>query len=341
VPRSRDGQPVVPEAAPTSYYGHPIIKAPVWKWPIPAYLFTGGLAAGTALVGAGASIGGDARLARRASLGTVGAAAVSGVFLIQDLGRPSRFHHMLRVFKPTSPMSVGTWIFSAFSTMAGGALGAEILGARASRAEILGARASRAGSRASLRRRRAAARRGPWAAVAHAGHLGAAALAPALATYTAVLVADTAVPAWHEGRRQLPFLFAGGAAASGGALGVVLAGSAPAAAGPRRLALAGSVAEVAMAEIMHWRMGDLAEPYHEGPAGILSQGARAVTVAGAALLAVGSRRRPVAVAGSVALLTGAALERFAVFHAGLQSARDPKYVVGPQRRGLVSSATRA
>jgi len=31
------------------------------------------------------------------------------VCLVVELGDPLRFHHMLRVFKPTSPMSFGTW----------------------------------------------------------------------------------------------------------------------------------------------------------------------------------------------------------------------------------------
>jgi hypothetical protein len=35
--------------------------------------------------------------------------------LVSDLGDPLRFHHMLRVFKPGSPMSVGTWCLTIFS----------------------------------------------------------------------------------------------------------------------------------------------------------------------------------------------------------------------------------
>jgi Ni/Fe-hydrogenase subunit HybB-like protein len=35
--------------------------------------------------------------------------------LVIDLGDPWRFHHMLRVFKPSSPMSLGTWCLTAFS----------------------------------------------------------------------------------------------------------------------------------------------------------------------------------------------------------------------------------
>jgi formate-dependent nitrite reductase membrane component NrfD len=343
---------MVPDATPTSYYGHPILKAPVWKWPIPTYLFTGGLAAGTALVGAGAHAGGNRLLARRASLGTLGAVAVSGGLLVKDLGRPSRFHHMLRVVKPTSPMSVGTWIFSAFSAAAGATAGAELLAGRGKRSR----RGARALGGAGLGR---PAGRGLWPALAGAGHLATAGLAPALATYTGVLLADTAVPAWHGARHELPFVFAGGAAASGGALGVLLAGGGPGpserGARPRRLAVAGSILEVGAGQVMRRRLGELGEPYHQGVAAILSRGSHVATLVGGAALAgagafgagvfgagtTGRGARRLDVAGSAFILAGAALERFAVFHAGRQSASDPKYVVGPQRRRLVPSAAPA
>jgi hypothetical protein len=39
----------VPSAEFRSYYGRPVLKAPVWGRDIPTYLFTGGLAAGSAL----------------------------------------------------------------------------------------------------------------------------------------------------------------------------------------------------------------------------------------------------------------------------------------------------
>lgn len=37
------------------------------------------------------------------------------VCLVFDLGNPLRFHHMLRVFKPSSPMSLGVWCLTAYS----------------------------------------------------------------------------------------------------------------------------------------------------------------------------------------------------------------------------------
>ncbi len=279
----------------------------MWRWPIPAYLFSGGLAAGCALVSAGAHVAGDRRLDRRTSLAAVGAAVASTGFLIHDLGRPARFHHMLRVLKPTSPMSVGTWIFSAFSGAAGATLAVEVGAPR-------------------------------WRRLAGVGHGASAALAPLLATYTAVLVADTAVPVWHGARHELPFLFAAGAAASGGAAGVLLADSPAAAAGPRRLALAAAALEMAADARMRQRLGPLASPYRAGVAGALHRSSRRATLTGAALLAGAGRRRWLAAAGAVAIGAGAAAERFAIFHAGRASAADPAHVVEPQRRGLVARA---
>ena len=264
-----------------TYYDRPVLKAPVWKWYVPAYFFTGGLAAGTSLLAAGARLTGDERTARRCLVASLAATGVSTVFLIEDLGRPARFLNMLRVAKPTSPMSVGSWVLAAFGTATGAAV---VLRSRAAQAV-------------------------------------AAALAPVLATYTAVLVADTAVPAWHEARHDLPFVFAGGALASSGGLAMLIAPH-PAA---RRTALAGAALELAASRRMKKRLGALAQPYHHGTAGRLATLAEAATALGAALLAARRWRAP-----ALLVLAGAAAERFAVFHAGIESARDPRYVIESQ-----------
>ena len=116
---------MVPPAEFRSYYGHPIVKAAVWHHDIAAYLFTGGLAAGSALLAAGGDATGRPALRRAGRLTALGAVAASGFFLVNDLGRPERFLNMLRVAKPTSPMSMGTWVFTAFSAAAGVAAVAE------------------------------------------------------------------------------------------------------------------------------------------------------------------------------------------------------------------------
>ena len=287
-----------------TYYGRPVLKRPVWKWYIPAYFFTGGIAAGSALLAAGGRVTGDDRLARRCLVASSAAVATSGVLLVADLGRPERFLNMLRVAKVTSPMSVGTWLLSAFGTATAAATVSELTG-----------RGRRTGR------------------VAEAV---AALLAPAMATYTAVLVADTAVPAWHDARHELPFVFAGGAAASAGALAVLMV---PESAAARRLAVGGAAVELAAAEVLERRLGEVGEAYHRGRAGTLKRLATAAGGTGGTLLAVaGRRRRAPQVAGALLVLVGAAAERFAVFEAGVESAIDPAFTVGPQSHRLAAES---
>ena len=94
-----------------SYYGQPVIKEPTWTWEIPCYFFTGGLSGASSVLSTSAKLFGNEKLSRTALyIGAVGD-AISPLLLISDLGRPERFHHMLRVFKVTSPMNVGSFLF--------------------------------------------------------------------------------------------------------------------------------------------------------------------------------------------------------------------------------------
>src|SRR5204862_3440317 len=113
--RRRDARrPAVSKAA--SYYGRPILKEPVWTPEIPIYFFAGGMAGAAAAAAWLAEIRGNDDLARRAWLVALGGATASPALLISDLGRPARFLNMLRMFKVTSPMSVGSWILAGAGT---------------------------------------------------------------------------------------------------------------------------------------------------------------------------------------------------------------------------------
>jgi hypothetical protein len=289
------------DAARDSYYGRPILKEPVWTWEIPLYFFCGGMAGAAAPFAVVSELRGDEALARRAWLVALAGVAASPPLLIDDLGRPERFPYMLRLLKPTSPMSVGSWILAATSSAIALANARSLFGwfPRLGRA-------------------------------AGAGAL----LGPALATYTAVLVADTAIPAWHEARRELPFVFASGAAMSAGAAVALVGGGAAA----RRLALVGAAGELASTTVMERRLGPLGEPYHEGAAGHAAHAAKALTAAGGLLMALRGSRRAGAVAGGALMLAGALATRWSVFKAGFQSAADPKYVVEPQRARIAARA---
>jgi formate-dependent nitrite reductase membrane component NrfD len=164
---------------------------------------------------------------------------------------------------------------------------------------------------------------------------------PLLATYTGVLIADTAVPVWHEGRRELPWIFGASAMASAGAAASVFLR--PEDAGPaRRLAVAGVLAEGALVQLMELRLGKVGEVYRQEAAGKLSWAAKGLATSGAALLARrGKRSRAALVLGGALVCAGEMCLRWAVFKAGLQSARDPKYVIEPQRERADRRGTKA
>src|SRR5438876_1260769 len=105
-----------PMASPeTGYYGIPLLKEPAWTWEIPLYFFVGGAAGAAAVVGAIADYtGADRKLVRDARWIAAAGSVLSPALLIADLGRPSRFLNMLRVFKLRSPMSMGAWTLVGF-----------------------------------------------------------------------------------------------------------------------------------------------------------------------------------------------------------------------------------
>jgi formate-dependent nitrite reductase membrane component NrfD len=318
-----DGAPVVPNATFTSYYGRPVLKASPWQEDIPAYLFLGGLAAGSSLLGAGADLTDRPALRRAGRLAGLTGITLGFAALVRDLGRPSRFVNMLRVAKPTSPMSVGTWILSVYGPLAGLAGAAEIAQALPPKLGWAQRFVGRLGRPAGI---------------------GAAVVAPVVASYTAVLLADTATPAWHEAYHELPFVFAGSAAAASGGLGMIAVPVNEA--GPaRRMALAGAVGELAAERRMDESMGLAAEALQTGTPGRLMRAGKAMTVLGIAAAAAvelllspprASSRwaRAASAAGGAALVAGSICTRFAIFGAGQESARDPKYTIVPQRERL-------
>jgi hypothetical protein len=142
------------------------------------------------------------------------------------------------------------------------------------------------------------------------------------------------VPSWHAGFRELPFVFVGSAAAAAGGLGLV--GAPVDQAGPaRRALLLGAALDVVASKRRERGMGLAAEPLRTGTAGKLLRAAEILTVTGAVVGGVlGRRSRVAAVVGGAAALAGSACTRFGIFHAGVASARDPKYTVVPQRERL-------
>src|SRR3954454_12411846 len=178
----RQHQPIAgaPHVMTATYYDVPLLKAPVWTWEVPLYFFVGGAAGGAAIIGSLAQwTGTHGTLARDARWVAAAGAPLSAMLLTADLGRPTRFLNMLRVFKPQSAMSVGSWTLVAFSGATTTALVPFAAGVAAPASALLGC---------------------------------------GMLTYTGVLIGATAIPVWHEHVRILPIHFAASGMASAVAL---------------------------------------------------------------------------------------------------------------------------
>ena len=237
-----------------------------------------------------------------------GGAILSVVALAHDLGRPERFLHMLRVFVVTSPLSVGSYILAPFSAAAGATAAVELLGWFPRLKRFGGAVTALFG--------------GP------------------LATYTAVLLANTAVPSWHEFHGKLPFVFGGSAMAAGG--GICMAFTPLGEAEPaRKMAIVGAGIELAAIRGHRGQRPHRGRAVPRGPARPVHARGEGVHLHGAGAGRAGRSPAVGAVASGALLAAGLLLTRFGVFEAGMASTKDPKYVVIPQRERVAARGSAA
>lgn len=180
----RPGGAPFPVASPeTGYYGIPLLKKPAWTWEIPLYFFVGGAAGAAAVVGSVASYtGADRKLVRDARWIAAAGSVISPALLISDLGRPSRFLNMMRVFKPQSAMSMGVWTLLGFSGGASAAAFAQFL-------------SDRYGPSFPVR------------VIEQAGQAASLLFGLPFSNYTGVLIGATAIPVWNESAGDLPIHF--------------------------------------------------------------------------------------------------------------------------------------
>lgn len=293
-----------PEAsATTGYYGMPALKRPPWTVEVPIYFFVGGLAGAAALI---ASVGqlssADARLIRHSRwLAAVGG-LISPALLISDLGMPSRFLNMLRVFKIQSPMSVGSWTLVAFSNSAA---------AVAVLAEL------------EKRRPNSAVR-----VLTDGAQIVSALTGLILSTYTGVLIGATAIPGWNEHVSALPIHFAASGVASAASI-LELAGDESEAL--HRIAIGAAVAETAMGASIELRSTASTKPLRYGVSGWATRGAGllsgplplALRLIASFTSGSAKRRRNLRRAAAASSLLGSFLTRFAWVHVGRASADDP------------------
>ena len=293
-----------------AYAGVPILQAPKWHNEIAAYFWFGGISSGAALLGTLADLSGGRwrGLARTAHLVSFATMVPCAPLLIADLGRPQRFHHMLRIVKPSSPMNLGTWTLVVHSGVA------TLLAMQALAEE------DRLAASGAL------ARQLPPAA------LGAAGLAPALTLggYTGVLLGTTSVPIWSTSP-MLGGLFMASAVATG-ASAVSLASTVPGrdTAGEHAvlgmIGIAAGATELGLGAGYLVTSGEAATPLLRGRNGALLLGAAVASVAALALEVAGSRmparQRGLGALAAGASLAGGALLRWAVVRAGHDSATD-------------------
>ncbi len=307
-PHRRDNAPEMWDQATDSgargitYYGQPMLKPSVWSIDIPLYYFVGGAAGAALTLGAALQLAAPGRtheLQRLSGLfhwiGIAGSTAGAGL-LIHDLGRPSRFLAMVRVFRPTSPMNVGAWI----------------LGGAAPSAIATGLLLNRRGFPGKL---------GEFSGYV-SGIFGAA-----LATYTGVLVSNTAIPIWQASRRWLPVLFA----ASGGTTAISVVGLFRTGERARRLTMVFGttvrVAEMAAALQVERSAGavpEVGEPFHRGGSAVLWNAATGMTAASLAFSLFSRKSRKARIAAGLLGAAGSLCMRLAVHYLGEASARDPR-----------------
>jgi hypothetical protein len=315
------GSPIPIASVATGYYGIPMLKEPQWSWEIPIYFFVGGAAGAAAVVaqfaqmtGADAEVVSDARTV--AAIGSILAPAL----LVADLGVPSRFLNMLRVFKVQSPMSVGVYIVSAF-------------GPSATLAKIAN---WRRGSHSGAMLKTVESAAGLFSTLSGLG----------MATYTGVLIGATAIPVWNEHIDSLPIHFA----LSGMAAGV----SAIQLMGHEQncslnmLGIAASLGESLEGVKVEKSLKPSSEPLKKGMSGVITRlggvlsGPLPLALRLAAVFANERRAKKLVRAASAVTLAGSLFTRIGWIRAGHASARDyrlPLQIAPGQREALNHGGT--
>jgi formate-dependent nitrite reductase membrane component NrfD len=307
-----------------SYYDVSILKAPVWKWEIASYFFLGGVSGGAYILSRLASrLGGEAHrdLAKVGAFTAFGTLLPCPPLLIHDLGDPKRFHHMLRIWNPSSPMNVGTWTLTSYSGSATVAAVHEWAQSRP--------RFEQSAIRTLLN---------PF--VVAVSDAAGVPLALMLVGYTSVLLSSTSNPLWCRNPWLGP-LFSSSAIASGAAacsLALRLAGSDEDSPSLKALDQVDSVAHAVEAASMVGfvqRAGENARPLTRG-----SQ-AKSFRAAGAMLAAAevvkrlplrGKAKRLAHVASAALSLGSGFALRWSVVHGGIEAANDPHLARNVSRR---------
>jgi formate-dependent nitrite reductase membrane component NrfD len=318
VPQAREvvkrREPVTAAPIPT-YYDQPALKPSHYGWKVSSYISIGGLAGSAQIVATLADLvdrEGFGDVVRKGRYFAVAGALAGAPLLIVDLHTPQRFYNMLRIFRPTSPMSIGSYVLLGFggvsAVLAGAQLGKDT-GLRSVRVE----------------------------AAAKALQLPAAVLGAAMSTYTGALLAATSTPLWAAAPRLLPATF-GAAAMSSAAAALSLAGAGAAAPALEKLEAVSSALEIWLLQLLvrdirakgvRTRIGLLPVVLLAGAP--LLRAARRIDAAraqpalpGPSAPAAARASRHLAAWAPIAVLAGSFLLRHLILQAGNRSARRPR-----------------
>jgi len=313
------------------YYNVPLIKKATWSWEIMLYFFLGGLAGGSFLVSTLADLLGsvqDATLIRAGRFIALICMIISPILLIKDLGRPARFHHMLRILKLRSAMSLGTWAITVFGICCGITTAHQL-----AKDGLLNWFPALARLMKAL----------PVKVIEVIGSV----FGLFVASYTGVLLSSTAVPVWARARHILGPLFLSSGLSTGlASLSLLLSLGRSKQDTLKRLESAEMISmatELGLISTLPRVLGPLARPLFKGRVGVLFV---AGTIGGGLLIPLFTRLgwklyrkpmpRPLNIVTSLMVLGGGMILRVAWIIAGRGSADDPRathYYNAAERRG--------
>jgi protein NrfD len=287
-----------------TYYGQPAVTSSSYGALVWGYIYVAGLAGSSQVLATIADLLGRADLRGVVRQGRAMAAwlPVAGAgLLVADLKTPNRFYNMLRIFRATSPMSIGTYLLGTFG------LGSIVT--------------AWAGGKGRTR-------------LATASELPAAAAGAGMSVYTGSLLAATSTPLWSAAPRLLAGRFGASAFATAAAalsIGETLRGNAHNAASLDRAMAVAALAEYgfATASARRYREQGVDGALHDPRIAAAERASRQLGVllplACVALNELAGRRsRALTIAGAVGVLAGGLLMRRAMIEAGNRSAQRPQ-----------------
>lgn len=296
-----------------TYYDKPALNPSHYRQLVATYLFLGGIAGASQIIAAVADLCGpetNDAVVRAGRYLALGGGLAGPAFLVADLHTPERWYNMMRIFRRTSPMSIGSWTLAAFGTISALTAALQFMADRS--------------------------RRSFYRSAARIVALPAAAAGSVVATYTGTLLGATSTPLWASVSRWLPALFGISAAATSSAAISLLA---PAPGAPahtsrplEKLALLAAGAELVVTSGIEreWKRKELTGVLQQQPiATAYRAGYKGLAIAAPLIVhglsaLMNKRSRRWSIAASAAALAGGYLLRSVLLKAGRESAKNPR-----------------